>query len=58
MLYVITSQNYDYLLGGKDNFTADRAVGDKAMQAYPDLPVAARYSGLRGRRPEAVTAAP
>jgi hypothetical protein len=33
---------YDYLLGGKDNFAADRAVGDKAMQAYPDSVVASR----------------
>jgi hypothetical protein len=33
---------YDYWLGGKDNFAADREVGDKAMQAYPDLPVASR----------------
>ena len=28
---------YDYWLGGKDNYAADREVGDKAMQAYPDL---------------------
>jgi len=33
---------YDYWLGGKDNFAADREVGDKAVQAYPDLAVAAR----------------
>jgi hypothetical protein len=33
---------YNYLLGGKDNFAADREVGDKAIQVYPDLPVAAR----------------
>jgi hypothetical protein len=28
---------YDYWLGGKDNYAADRAAGDAAMQAYPDL---------------------
>jgi trans-aconitate methyltransferase len=33
---------YDYWLGGKDNFAADREVGDKALQANPDLAVAAR----------------
>jgi S-adenosyl methyltransferase len=28
---------YDYWLGGKDNFAADRAAGDAAMQSYPDM---------------------
>jgi hypothetical protein len=28
---------YDYWLGGKDNFAADRAAGDAALQAYPGL---------------------
>jgi hypothetical protein len=28
---------YDYWLGGKDNYAADRAAGDEAMQAYPNL---------------------
>ena len=28
---------YDYWLGGKDNFAADREAGAEAMQAYPDL---------------------
>jgi len=28
---------YDYWLGGKDNFAADREAGDEALQAYPDL---------------------
>jgi hypothetical protein len=27
----------DYLLGGKDNFVADRAAGDEALQAFPGL---------------------
>ena len=33
---------YDYWLGGKDNFAADRAAGDKAIRAYPDIAVSAR----------------
>jgi hypothetical protein len=28
---------YDYWLGGKDNFAADRAAGEQAIQAYPDI---------------------
>ncbi|MBO0771621.1 MAG: SAM-dependent methyltransferase [Actinobacteria bacterium] len=27
---------YDYWLGGKDNYEADRRAGDQAIQAYPD----------------------
>ena len=34
---MITSQKYDYLLGGKDNFAADRAAGDEALEAFPGL---------------------
>ena len=33
---------YDYWLGGKDNFAADRAAGDKAIQAFPNIPLSAR----------------
>ena len=33
---------YDYWLGGKDNFAVDRAAGDKALRAYPDIGVSAR----------------
>ena len=29
---------YDYWLGGKDNFAADRALGDKLTEAIPTLP--------------------
>lgn len=29
---------YDYWLGGKDNFEADRALGDAMIQAIPSLP--------------------
>ena len=32
MLCVITSQNYDYLLGGKDSFAADRTAVEKPYQ--------------------------
>ncbi len=28
---------YDYWLGGKDNFAADRELGERTLQAYPDL---------------------
>ena len=28
---------YDYWLGGKDNFAADREAGDEAIEAYPGL---------------------
>jgi hypothetical protein len=28
---------YDYLLGGKDNFAADRELGDKLIAAYPPI---------------------
>ncbi|MGI8335742.1 SAM-dependent methyltransferase [Actinomadura scrupuli] len=28
---------YDYLLGGKDNFASDRAVGDQIKQALPEI---------------------
>ena len=28
---------YDYWLGGKDNFAADREMGERTLQAYPNL---------------------
>jgi hypothetical protein len=28
---------YDYWLGGTDNFPADRAMGERTLQAYPNL---------------------
>jgi S-adenosyl methyltransferase len=31
------SRIYDYWLGGKDNYAVDRAAGDAALKAYPDL---------------------
>ena len=33
---------YDYWLGGKDNFAADREAGDRALEAYPALVLAVR----------------
>jgi O-methyltransferase involved in polyketide biosynthesis len=33
---------YDYLLGGKDNFAADRAVGDQMMASLPELQLGVR----------------
>jgi trans-aconitate methyltransferase len=33
---------YDYWLGGKDNFAADRAAGDLAIRAFPNIAVSAR----------------
>jgi trans-aconitate methyltransferase len=33
---------YNYLLGGKDHFAADRGVGEKILQVNPDLAVTAR----------------
>jgi hypothetical protein len=33
---------YDYLLGGKSNFAADRALAEQMLQATPDLRTAAR----------------
>jgi hypothetical protein len=34
------SRVYDYLLGGKDNFAADRAVADQMIAALPAVQVA------------------
>ena len=33
---------YDYWLGGKDNFAADRAAADGAIEAFPGIPRSAR----------------
>jgi hypothetical protein len=33
---VSVARVYDYVLGGKDNFTVDREVGDQMIAAYPD----------------------
>jgi hypothetical protein len=41
---------YDYLLGGKSNFAADRALADKMLQETPDLRIAARENRAFLRR--------
>ena len=41
---------YDYLLGGKDNFAADRAAADRALQANGNLREAARANRAFLRR--------
>ncbi len=33
---------YNYWLGGKDNFAADRAAGERAIQAFPNVVLSAR----------------
>ena len=39
-----TARIWNYLLGGKDNFASDRAVGDQIIQALPQLAENARLS--------------
>jgi hypothetical protein len=41
---------YDYWLGGKDNFAADREAGDQAYVAYPDMPSSVRANRAFLRR--------
>ena len=38
---------YDFWLGGKDNFAADRAVAEQVAAAYPDVLVAVRAQRVR-----------
>jgi hypothetical protein len=41
---------YDYLLGGKDNYAADREAVQQALKAWPDMPFTARANrALLGR---------
>ena len=37
---------YDYWLGGKDNFPADRAEAERLIAIYPRLPLLARQNRL------------
>jgi hypothetical protein len=37
-----TTRIYDYLLGGNNNFTADRVVGDRLVEIFPELGEGAR----------------
>jgi hypothetical protein len=36
------ARTYDYFLGGKDNFAADREVGDKVLAGWPTIRVGVR----------------
>jgi S-adenosyl methyltransferase len=41
---------YNYWLGGKDNFAADRAAAEQAIAAYPDIAASARANRAYLRR--------
>ncbi|MBF8184517.1 SAM-dependent methyltransferase [Nonomuraea sp. K274] len=41
---------YDYWLGGKDNFAADREMGDRVKAVVPEMPVMAYHNRLFLRR--------
>ena len=41
-----TSRIYDYVLGGKDNYAADRAEAERLVAIYPQLPRLARHNRL------------
>ncbi|MFG1711176.1 SAM-dependent methyltransferase [Nonomuraea sp. M3C6] len=41
---------YDYWLGGKDNFAADREMGDRVKAAVPEMPLMAHHNRLFLRR--------
>jgi hypothetical protein len=41
---------YNYWLGGKDNFAADRAAAEQAMSAFPDIVLSARANRAFLRR--------
>ena len=37
---------YDYWLGGKDNFAADREAAERVLEVMPSLPLIARAARL------------
>jgi len=39
-----TARMYDYFLGGKDNFAADRAAARAVLEAMPELPLSLRLN--------------
>ncbi|MBL7495594.1 SAM-dependent methyltransferase [Frankia sp. CNm7] len=39
-----TARIYDYYLGGKDNFPADRQAAEQTLAVYPHAPIAARQN--------------
>jgi hypothetical protein len=47
---------HDYWLGGKNHFAADRAAGDEAVRAYPDMAESCRENrGFLRRAVEKLT---
>ena len=50
---------YNYLLGGKDNYAADRAAMEETLKIYPELAFTARAKpwAFLGRVPSAFLAA-
>jgi len=40
----VSARIWNYWMGGKDNFQADRAAGDAVVQVYPEIAVMARES--------------
>jgi hypothetical protein len=40
------ARGYDFLLGGKDNYAADRAEAERLMEVFPLLPLRARQNRL------------
>jgi hypothetical protein len=36
---------YDYVLGGKDNYAADRAAAEAGLKVWPDMVFIARETG-------------
>jgi len=48
---------YDYWLGGKDNFEADRIAGEETIAAYPAIRASAR-ANRASRRPISTAACP
>ncbi|GAA0941699.1 SAM-dependent methyltransferase [Actinocorallia libanotica] len=48
---------YDYYLGGKDNFAADRSAADEILRRYPETRVIARQNRAFMRRATAAMAA-
>jgi hypothetical protein len=47
---VTTNQNYDYLLGGKDHYAADRAAAEAWMKVYLEQAPAAAGGVASPRR--------
>jgi hypothetical protein len=39
-----TARIWNYYIGGKDNFAADRAVAERVIEVLPTVPVVARMT--------------